>query len=52
LANQSLTILPFPDKFIPSQLILISHDCIGHYWEELKHISFFRRVDIDKLLSQ
>ncbi|KAL2013252.1 hypothetical protein VTN00DRAFT_777 [Thermoascus crustaceus] len=39
------------DKFIPSQLILISRDCIAQYWEALDHISYFRRIDIDKLLQ-
>ncbi|VUC20941.1 unnamed protein product [Clonostachys rosea] len=35
------------DKFIESQLFLLSHDCIAQYWVELHHISYFRRVDID-----
>ncbi|KAL1957606.1 hypothetical protein VTO42DRAFT_5717 [Malbranchea cinnamomea] len=38
------------DTFIPGQLFLISHGCLAHYWEELGHISYYRRVDIDKLL--
>ncbi|GAD93436.1 F-box domain protein [Paecilomyces variotii No. 5] len=38
------------DKFLSSQLILISRDCIAHYWEDLDHISYFYRVDIDELL--
>ncbi|KAK2742879.1 hypothetical protein FQN55_007663 [Onygenales sp. PD_40] len=40
------------DKFIPSQLLLISHDCMAHFWEELKHISYYRRVDLDALIMQ
>ncbi|KAL1858620.1 hypothetical protein Plec18170_002822 [Paecilomyces lecythidis] len=38
------------DKFLSSQLILISRDCVAHYWEDLDHISYFYRVDIDELL--
>ncbi|KAJ5669094.1 hypothetical protein N7462_010164 [Penicillium macrosclerotiorum] len=38
------------DSFISSQLILVSTDYIAHYWEEMGHISYFRRVDIDTLL--
>ncbi|KAJ5095848.1 hypothetical protein NUU61_005204 [Penicillium alfredii] len=37
--------------FISSQLILISPDYVAHYWEEMGHISYFRRVDIDSLLQ-
>ncbi|KAF2084451.1 F-box domain-containing protein [Saccharata proteae CBS 121410] len=38
------------DAFIPSQLILISHDRLAQYWETFGHISFYQRVDLDKLL--
>lgn len=38
------------DTFISSQLILISSDCVAHYWESMGHVSYFRRVDIDALL--
>jgi hypothetical protein len=38
------------DKYIPSQLILMSHDTIAQYWETFGHISFYRRVDIDSFL--
>ncbi|KAF5863902.1 hypothetical protein ETB97_009188 [Aspergillus alliaceus] len=38
------------DTFIESQLILISPDCIAHYWEAMGHISYFRRLDIDELI--
>jgi hypothetical protein len=38
------------DKFLTSQLILISRDCVAHYWEDLDHISYFYRIDIDSLL--
>ncbi|EGE82379.1 F-box domain-containing protein [Blastomyces dermatitidis ATCC 18188] len=40
------------DKFIPAQLFLISHDCMALFWEELKHVSYYRRVDIDGLVNQ
>ncbi|KAB8076192.1 F-box domain protein [Aspergillus leporis] len=39
------------DTFITSQLILISPDCIAHYWEAMGHISYFRRLDIDELIG-
>ncbi|PYH98189.1 hypothetical protein BO71DRAFT_316933 [Aspergillus ellipticus CBS 707.79] len=38
------------DTFIPSQLILISPECVAHYWESMGHISYYRRLDIDALL--
>ncbi|OAX80421.1 hypothetical protein ACJ72_05247 [Emergomyces africanus] len=40
------------DKFIPAQLFLVSQDCMALFWEELKHISYYRRVDIDSLVNQ
>jgi hypothetical protein len=43
--NQSL------DIFIQSQLILVSTDLLAHYWKEMGHVSYFRRVDIDALLQ-
>ncbi|KAJ5212347.1 uncharacterized protein N7498_003993 [Penicillium cinerascens] len=39
------------DSFIDSQLILISTDCLAHYWAEMGHVSYYRRVDIDALLQ-
>jgi hypothetical protein len=39
------------DTFIDSQLILISTDYLAHYWVEMGHISYYRRVDIDALLQ-
>ncbi|KAI0861181.1 hypothetical protein F4860DRAFT_180603 [Xylaria cubensis] len=38
------------DKYIESQLILISHNRLAQYWVDFGHISFFERVDIDRLL--
>ncbi|TVY27158.1 hypothetical protein LHYA1_G005293 [Lachnellula hyalina] len=39
------------DKYIESQLIMISHNRLAQYWVEFGHISFFERVDIDQFLS-
>jgi len=39
------------DTFIKSELILISPDFIAHYWKEMGHVSYYRRVDIDTLLQ-
>jgi hypothetical protein len=39
------------DCYIKSQLILISPEFMAHYWEEMGHISYYRRVDIDGLLK-
>lgn len=41
----------FTDKYIASQLILVSHDLLAQYWVGFGHISFFRRVNIDGFLS-
>lgn len=38
------------EKFIDSQLLLISHDRLAQYWVGFGHISFFERVDIDAVL--
>ncbi|KAK0630452.1 hypothetical protein B0T17DRAFT_506923 [Bombardia bombarda] len=38
------------DKYIESQLLLISHDRLAQYWVGFGHISFFERVNIDKFL--
>ncbi|KAF2837087.1 hypothetical protein M501DRAFT_938699 [Patellaria atrata CBS 101060] len=39
------------DKYIPSQLILISKDLMAQYWEEFGHVSMYRRVEIDSFLD-
>ncbi|KAJ5536276.1 hypothetical protein N7513_009462 [Penicillium frequentans] len=39
------------DTFINSELILISPDFIAHYWKEMGHVSYYRRVDIDALIQ-
>ncbi|KAI1122487.1 hypothetical protein F5Y10DRAFT_271050 [Nemania abortiva] len=38
------------DRYIDSQLILVSHNRLAQYWVEYGHISFFERVDIDRFL--
>ena len=43
--------LPITDSYTASQLILISPDYIAHYWQEMGHISYFRRVNIDELFE-
>lgn len=40
------------DEYLPTQLILISHDRLAQYWVDYDHVSFFERVDIDKLVQQ
>ncbi|EXJ96462.1 hypothetical protein A1O1_01588 [Capronia coronata CBS 617.96] len=40
------------DEFIPSQLIMISHDRLAQYWVPFGHISFYERIDIDKLMDE
>lgn len=40
------------DIFIDSQLILVSPDCLAHYWVAMGHVSYYRRVDIDALIGE
>ncbi|CZS97600.1 uncharacterized protein RAG0_06592 [Rhynchosporium agropyri] len=39
------------DKYIESQLIMISYNKLAQYWVGFGHISFYQRVDIDSFLS-
>ncbi|KAM0282795.1 hypothetical protein ACHAQH_002799 [Verticillium albo-atrum] len=39
------------DKYIPSQLFLISPNKLAQFWVDFGHISYFERVDIDGLLA-
>ncbi|MCJ1322558.1 hypothetical protein MMC15_007907 [Xylographa vitiligo] len=39
------------DRYIRSQLILISHDSLAMYWEDFGHVSFYTRVNIDDYLN-
>ncbi|KAF7716846.1 Uncharacterized protein PECH_006974 [Penicillium ucsense] len=38
-------------SYTASQLILISTSYIAHFWQEMGHVSYLRRVDIDALLK-
>ena len=37
--------------YIESQLIMISPNRLAQYWEEYGHISFYERVDIDRIIA-
>ncbi|KAK2056523.1 F-box domain-containing protein [Colletotrichum caudatum] len=39
------------DKYIESQLMLISHDRLAQYWVGFGHISFFERVNIEEFVA-
>lgn len=39
------------DGYIPSRVILISADRIAQYWQPFGHISFYQRVELDKLMN-
>jgi hypothetical protein len=39
------------DKYIESQLIMISHNRLAQYWVGFGHISFYERVDFEAFLS-
>ncbi|KAL6250445.1 hypothetical protein RBB50_002747 [Rhinocladiella similis] len=39
------------DEFIPSQLIMISYNRLAQYWVPFGHISFYERVNIDRLMN-
>ncbi|CAK4030622.1 F-box domain containing [Lecanosticta acicola] len=39
------------DQYTPSQLIMISHDRLAQFWEGFGHISYYQRVDLDKLME-
>ncbi|CAK1354974.1 unnamed protein product [Cercospora beticola] len=40
------------DHYIPSQLIMISHDRLAQFWEAFGHISYYTRVDLASLTRQ
>jgi hypothetical protein len=46
-----LTLCELSDKYIESHLILLSHDRIAQHWLQFGHISYFIRIDVDKLLE-
>ena len=39
------------DEYMPSQLILLSHDRLAQYWEGFGHISFYQRVNLNALMK-
>ncbi|KAK9472545.1 uncharacterized protein V1510DRAFT_434894 [Dipodascopsis tothii] len=40
-----------PDTFSPTQLIVVDHNTVAHYWTDLYRIKTYRRVDIDAFLA-
>ncbi|KAI0828102.1 F-box domain-containing protein [Hypoxylon sp. FL0890] len=40
----------YNDRYIESQLLLLSYNRLAQYWVGFGHISFFERVDIDQFL--
>ncbi|KAI9715492.1 MAG: hypothetical protein M1812_005968 [Candelaria pacifica] len=38
------------DKYISSQLIMISPNRLAQYWEDFGHISYYERVDVDEIV--
>ncbi|OQU99588.1 hypothetical protein CLAIMM_05198 [Cladophialophora immunda] len=39
------------DEFIPSQLIMVSPNKLAQYWVPYGHISFYQRIDLDRLID-
>ncbi|KAG6985333.1 alpha-glucosidase [Physcia stellaris] len=39
------------DRYVVSQLIMISHDTLAQYWEEFGHVSFYKRIDLADYLN-
>jgi hypothetical protein len=39
------------DKYLETQLILISPDRLAQYWVEFGHISFYERINIDEFVK-
>lgn len=48
---QSLCADSFLDRYVVSQLIMVSHDILAQYWEEFGHVSFYKRIDLTDYLS-
>jgi len=40
----------YHDKYMESQLIMVSHNRLAQYWVGFGHISFFERVDIEQFM--
>ena len=51
LYKTPITYIESSDEFVPSQLLMISHDKLAQYWLPFGHISFYERVNIDQLLA-
>lgn len=51
LYKSPITYIESSDEFVPSQLLMISHDKLAQYWLPFGHISFYERVNIDQLLA-
>ncbi|CAJ0554318.1 Ff.00g128310.m01.CDS01 [Fusarium sp. VM40] len=47
IANTGFT----QDRYVESQLILVSHDRLAQHWIGFGHVSYFQRVDIDEFLK-
>ncbi len=39
------------DAWMPSQLVMVSHDTLCQYWTDFGHMSYYRRVDLNALLN-
>ncbi|OHF04665.1 F-box domain-containing protein [Colletotrichum orchidophilum] len=48
---QGTRVVKSKDKYIESQLMLVSHDRLAQYWVGFGHISFFERVNLEEFMS-
>jgi len=39
------------DAFMKAELILVSHNCLAQFWVEFGHVSYYKRVDMDRFLN-
>ncbi|KEF51422.1 uncharacterized protein A1O9_12571 [Exophiala aquamarina CBS 119918] len=39
------------DEWIPSQLIMVNHNLLAQYWLPFGHISYYQRIDLEKLID-
>ncbi|KAF2863399.1 hypothetical protein K470DRAFT_274629 [Piedraia hortae CBS 480.64] len=37
------------DCYIPTQLIMISHNRLAQYWESFRHVSYYQRINLEAL---
>lgn len=40
-----------PDQYTTSQLIMISENRLAQFWDGFGHISYYQRVDLEKLMQ-